>query len=555
LVWQKGRSKSEPLYDNAFGNASGAFKLGHGGYCSDAGYRAGEYTIGLNGVLHPDFRHTRFLLSWGWNAANAGGNKLCWITYPRQFLEARSQGMKVVALDPWRGGLGPHADEWLPNRPGSDLAFFLALAHVLIQEHFVDQVYLKNHTNAPFLVQPDGYFLRAEGKEQVWDTATDSAKAFDAKGVTPALEGEYAVGTTKVKPAFQVYMDHLARYTPEWAADATGLPAPSIRRLARELGRNALIGYNTVVNGVELPHRPVSIMAYHVAQQELGFQAVRAAIQVFMLLGAIEAVGGPRIDFTYKLHGNYKAFGDFKITDPPDNIALRGSKYFPINSSLPGMVAKVMLNPAKYGVDYMPEVLIIHMSNPMSSYADTPTIAEAYKKYKFIAVIDAWLSETASLFADVVLPAATMEKYEGPMAASDQYDDAQALRVPLTAPMFQSRGEIDIYMDLCEKADILYGKNGYIDEINKQLGLKDAYKLPLDKKPQVRDIFDRWAKSQGIEEGVTYFEKHGVRTKGFVSARDFYGYAKTPPFEGIRHRFYGESLLRVQEEMKKKGAE
>ena len=27
-------------------------------------------------------------------------------------------------------------------------------------------------------------------------------------------------------------------------------------------------------------------------------------------------------------------------------------------------------------------------------------------------------------------------------------------------PMFQSKGDIDIYLDLCEKADILYGDLG-----------------------------------------------------------------------------------------------
>ncbi|MFQ5826798.1 MAG: molybdopterin-dependent oxidoreductase, partial [Dehalococcoidia bacterium] len=99
LVWQKGRSKAKKFYDGAFVKASGATKLHHGAFCSDAGYRACEYTVGLHGVLHPDFRHTNYLLSWGWNAMNAGGNKFCWITWPRQLLEARERGMKVVALD------------------------------------------------------------------------------------------------------------------------------------------------------------------------------------------------------------------------------------------------------------------------------------------------------------------------------------------------------------------------------------------------------------------------------------------------------------------------
>lgn len=128
-------------------------------------------------------------------------------------------------------------------------------------------------------------------------------------------------------------------------------------------------------------------------------------------------------------------------------------------------------------------------------------------------VIDAWLSRTADLFADVVLPVATLEKYEGPLSAGDQYTDAVTLRLPVMPPLGQSRGEIDIYLDLCEKAGILYGSGGCLDELNKAFKLKDSYKLLLDRKPTVRETFDRWAKSEGIAEGVSYFEKHGVKVK------------------------------------------
>ncbi len=77
--------------------------------------------------------------------------------------------MKVVAIDPWRRGVGPHSDEWLPVRPGTDMALFLAMANVLIANGLVDWEYLRQFTNAPFLVQPDGRFLRENGVEQVWD--------------------------------------------------------------------------------------------------------------------------------------------------------------------------------------------------------------------------------------------------------------------------------------------------------------------------------------------------------------------------------------------------
>lgn len=555
VLWQKGRSKTEPLYDNAFVKALGASKLGHGAYCSDAGYRAAEYTVGPHGVLHPDFRHTRYLLAWGWNATSGGGNKFCWITWPQQMLPAKDRGLKIVAIDPRLRGMGPFADEWLPIRPGTDLALALALCNALIAQGTFDKEYLTKHTNSPFLVKDDGTFLRADDKELVWDEASSSTKPLDAQGVKPALEGEYTVQGVKVKTAFQLFKEHVAKSTPEWAADITGLSPEDIRRVAKELGANAMIGSKIVVDGAELPYRPVGIMAYHMAQQELGFQALRAMIMVMMLVGAVEAVGGQRIDSSWKVHANFDAIEKTKVKDPPYNFVLKDSKYFPINSGNPSMVAKVMMDPQKYGVEKTPEVMIIHMTNAAVAFADQKAIWDAYKKYKFIAAIDPWMSYTVDYFADVVLPAATVEKYEGPISASDTYTDAAALRTPPMKPLFQSRGEIDIYLDLCEKLGTLYGKDGFLDQINKEISIKDAYKLELDKKPTVREIFDRWARSEGYEEGVAYFEKNGVKVKGPVPATKYYGYAQKPPFGGLRQRLYGEGLLRIQKEMRAKGAD
>src|SRR3990172_4593730 len=171
VLWQKGRSKAKSFYDDAFVNSLGATKLGHGTYCSDAGYRALEYTIGLTGVLHPDFRETRYLLSWGWNITNGGGNKFCWITWPRQMLEARERGMKIVQIDPRLRGAGPFADRWLPIRPGTDLALALAFSNVLVAEGYVDGEYLARYTNAATLVKNDGTLVRVDGVPQVWDAA------------------------------------------------------------------------------------------------------------------------------------------------------------------------------------------------------------------------------------------------------------------------------------------------------------------------------------------------------------------------------------------------
>ncbi len=442
----------------------------------------------------------------------------------------------------------------MPIKPGTDLAFFLSIANLLVANGYVDEEYLKKYTNAPFLVKEDGYFLRIDEKEQIWDKSTNSAQPFDTLEVDSALDGKYVINGEGVKTAFQVFTEHIEDYTPEWAADICDLPVETIRSIAKELGENAMIGSKIVIDGVELPHRPVAAMAYHISQQELGFQAFRAALSVFMLLGAIEAVGGIRVDFTRGIHKNFKSLDKIEIKDPPYNIYLKDSKFYPINSALPGVVAQAMLNPEKYGVDYTPEVMITHHANPILSFLEQDLFFESYKKFKFIAAIDPWMSETADYFADAVLPAATIEKYEGPLNVTDQYNDATSIRVPPMEPLFQSRGEIDIYTDLCEKAGILYGEGGYIDQINKALKLKDNYTLDVNKKPDVRDIFDRWAKSKNIEDGIRFFEEKGVKVSP-IPVDKFYAPAWDPPYGGITHRLYGESLKHYQDVMKEKGAD
>jgi len=100
----------------------------------------------------------------------------------------------------------------------------------------------------------------------------------------------------------------------------------------------------------------------------------------------------------------------------------------------------------------------------------------------------------------------------------------------------------------------LYGEGGYIDQLNKALKLKDEYKLDLNTKPTVREIFDRWAKSAGYQEGIAFFEKHGVKTKP-LPVKKLYPPALDPPYGGIKHRLYGESLKRYQDTMRQKGAD
>jgi anaerobic selenocysteine-containing dehydrogenase len=554
VLWQKGRSKAKDFYDEAFVKALGCSKLGHGAYCSDTGYRAVEYTTGIHGVLHPDLLNSRYVLSWGWNITNAGGNKFCWLTWPRQLVQAREKnGLKIVQIDPRLRPAGPFADEWVPIKAGGDLAMALAMCNELVAQGFIDQPYLTKYTNAPYLVGSDGLVLKetvGDGEEAVdvpfvWDDAVGRAALF-TEAAEPALEGTYNVDGETYSTSFELFKAHVEDYTPEWAADKSGVDASTIRRLAGEYGSAASIGSTRIEDGVEVPYRPVGIMAYHMAQQELGFQAVRAMTIMTMLVGATGAVGGQLSDFTWKVHKNYAAFEELKVEEGPYDFTLKNSKFFPINTGFPGIVARVMQDPDRYEVEHIPRMAILHMCNPVVAFGSRPDFVKSYEKFEFVAVISPWLSETADLFADVVLPSATIEKYEGPISAGDGYIDAKALRLPPMEPLFESKGEIDIYLDLTEKMGLLHGEDGYLDLVNGRLGLTDTeYALPDGEKPTPRHIFDQWSKAQGLT-GIDYFEENGVWVKGPLAPGKRYGYVSDPPFGGAVHRLYGESLLKAQ---------
>jgi anaerobic selenocysteine-containing dehydrogenase len=420
----------------------------------------------------------------------------------------------------------------------------------LVQNGYVDKEYLLKHTNAPFLVGGDGLILRKDDKALVWDMVTTSAVSYD-EAIDPALEGEYTVDGEKVKTGFQLYKEHVAKYTPEMASGICDIPADTIKRISLEIGEAANIGSTIVIDGVEVPYRPVGMMMYHVTQSELGFQMCRSALLMAMLLGSVEAAGGTRVDFGRKIHKNYKGIEETKIKDET-NVWLKNSKFYPINSNNSSVAAHVMLNPGKYGVTKVPEMNIIHMAEPVLSFADQPAMKAAYEKFKFVVAIQPWMGDTASLYADIVLPTATIEKYEGPLGVKTQYENAESLRIPPMDPLFKSKGDIDIYLEICEKAGLLYGDKGYIAQVNKQLKLKDQYKLDVNKKPTVRQIFDNYAKMKGYPGGIKFFEENGVKVKP-VPAKDYYAPAWDKPYGGIKHRLYGEKLLKLQNEMKKKG--
>lgn len=100
--------------------------------------------------------------------------------------KAKERGAKIIVIDPRYSEMAIIADEWVPIRPGTDLAFRLAMANVLITENLYNQSFIRTY-----------------------------------------VEG------------FEEFQQLNKEYTPEWAEQITGIKADKIREIARDFAKYA----------------------------------------------------------------------------------------------------------------------------------------------------------------------------------------------------------------------------------------------------------------------------------------------------------------------------
>ncbi|PSP75885.1 molybdopterin oxidoreductase [Halobacteriales archaeon QS_1_68_20] len=590
VFFQKGRGKAEHWHDDGwtaavadgFGDEMEVYS--HGAACSDTGQRMCETMFGTETNPEADLEHTEFLLGWGYNVVGGGGANLCQITWPRQIADAKERGMKLVAVDPQRRSSGHFADEWLPIEPGTDLALFLAMNHVLLREGYVDEEYFVRATNAPCLVAQEGpeegHILRTEDAddpaeewtwprgELVYDEANDEVVPHEA-AEQPALRGTYEVDGVTAKPGFQLYLDHMEaeQYTPEWAEEKTGIDAETIERLAIEWGEAANIGATKVINGHEIPYRPVATTSYHAVQMELGFMTAAAQFQTSMLVGAIDVVGSTRVRLAHEDGPNEKrhewrkgAFHPENLTKEPRGPAMIQTAYFPFDSGGFPQTPLSLTQPDKYNIPYGPDemAVIVQFANPVMSQPQMDTTIEAYTSLDTVVVVDPFVSETADLAADYVLPAATADKLEGPLYNYSGYGDIETIRNPAMDPMWESKPDGEIYIELAKALGI---ESEYVSALNDELGLTGAeYEmdpeagLPEDGHEFLEKGLDRWARKKG--KSLDWFRQGNVLTRewevGGVGSRNRYAYlwgdrdewGKYNPYS-IKHEFYNETVYRM----------
>ncbi len=172
-------STTHNMLQQQFENLLGAFGSPNYGtqrsLCFNAMITANMLTYGFEEPGR-DYNNTSYIIYAGRNMMEAISN-----SETQDLVEALSKGAKVVVLDPRFSKTAARATEWLPIRPGGDLAFFLAMIHDIIKNNLYDKEFVAAHT----------------------------------------------FGFDKLK-------QEVEKYTPEWAEAQCDVPAATIRRIAHE---------------------------------------------------------------------------------------------------------------------------------------------------------------------------------------------------------------------------------------------------------------------------------------------------------------------------------
>ncbi|MGC8475978.1 MAG: molybdopterin-containing oxidoreductase family protein [Acetobacteraceae bacterium] len=339
-----------------------------------------------------DYPNSQLILMWGWSPGDGtfGTGTLAWLR------EAKRRGSRIVCVDPRLTETSRQlADEHVFIRPGTDTAALLAMAQVIVSEGLHDQGFC------------DRFVL-----------------GFDEAGLPPgAAPGaswrSYLTGTA----------DGVAK-TPEWAAPLTGVPAATLRRLARDFATA----------------RPAAFQAgYAPGRTARGEQFHRAAAALAAITGNIGIPGGN----SSTSNGATGASG----------IARLPTGENPAGARVASPLLADLLARGRAG-GYPADIRLIYAAggNLFNQAPNAARIAGALGGVEFIVAQDHFLTPTARC-ADIVLPATTFwerNDVHTPWAGAGHY--AIYMRKALE-PAGECRNDIDIFAALAERLGIA----GYSD--------------------------------------------------------------------------------------------
>jgi formate dehydrogenase major subunit len=269
---------------------------------------------------------------------------------------AKEGKTRIIVVEPRRIDMADHAEMFIQIRSGTDVAFYNAVMHVLVEEDLVDHDFIRNRTRD-----------------------------------------------------FESLKDLVAKYPPELAAEICGVPVEDIVRVARLFGeaRTAMVfwgmGIAQSVHGTDNARCLISLMLMtgNVGKPGTGLHPLRGQNNV---QGASDAGLIPI------MYPDYQKVGD------PDVRAKFEAAWNAELDPNPGLtVVEIMGQALEGGIRGM----FMMGENPFLSDPNLNKVRKALANLDFLVVQDIFLTETAE-FADVILPATTHLEKVGTYTNTDR---------------------------------------------------------------------------------------------------------------------------------------
>src|SRR6266436_2418267 len=222
-----------------------------------------------------DIKNADLILVNGANPAEAHPVGFQW------FMRAKlDRGAKIIHADPRFTRTSAVSDMYLRIRTGTDVAYFGGLINHLLQNNLDHADYVRNYTNASFIVKDgygftDGLFSGYSSAKRTYDISSWSyetgSNGFANRDMT--LQHERSV--------FQLMKAHYSRYTPEVVSSITGIPVEQFNKVA------------TLVGQMGKPDKVMTIVyAVGLTHHTTGGQLIRTAAVLQLLLGNMGRPGG-----------------------------------------------------------------------------------------------------------------------------------------------------------------------------------------------------------------------------------------------------------------------
>ncbi len=223
--------------------------------------------------------------------------------------KAMDRGATWIVVDPRYTRSAACADIYCPIRCGTDIAFYGGLLNYIMENDLIQEEYVVNYTNAPYLLDPDFDFdvetgLFSGWNEETgaydtttwgyqtdytteWDTSeTGSYSWVNAEGVpvfTPPTHKVPKKDYTLQDPncVYQRFKEHYSRYTIEMVSNICGMDAELLEKVY------------SIYAATGAPEKTGTILyALGQTQHHYGAQNCRAMTLVQLLLGNAGMAGG-----------------------------------------------------------------------------------------------------------------------------------------------------------------------------------------------------------------------------------------------------------------------